>query len=164
MAGQPLLFYGMCTMYRIFGERGCQVLAGDKVIALATKWKSLYILEASITSSSHSAYISNAPEALDSSIPLSALITRTTMSRATLEVWHHRLGHANIKNVLKLEEKDMVTGMELTGPKDHDTSICEACTDVCGPMETTARTGHWYFVTYIDGHSHHQRVLCPCRS
>ena len=26
--------------------------------------------------------------------------------------------------------------------------------DVCGPMETTARRGYHYFVTFIDGHSH----------
>lgn len=77
------------------------------------------------------------------------------MSKATLEIWHRRLGHANIKNVLKLEEKDMVSGMEVIGSKDHNASTCKACSDVCGPMETTARTGHRYFVTYIDGHSHH---------
>ena len=27
--------------------------------------------------------------------------------------------------------------------------------DVCGPMETTARKGFHYFVTFIDGYSHH---------
>ena len=27
--------------------------------------------------------------------------------------------------------------------------------NVCGPMEMTARRGHHYFVTFIDGYSHH---------
>ncbi|MDR7986887.1 DDE-type integrase/transposase/recombinase, partial [Escherichia coli] len=27
--------------------------------------------------------------------------------------------------------------------------------DVCGPMQTQTRSGYRYFITFIDGHSHH---------
>ena len=111
---------------------------------------------------------------------LKASIVKSTPSKASLDTWHRRLGHAHIGSVLKLYEKEMVNGMEITGTTTHDT-ICTPCLegkqsrdpiphkstvenprilhrtylDVCGPMPTQSRTGHSYFVTYIDGYSHH---------
>ncbi|KAG0707295.1 hypothetical protein DFH29DRAFT_770665, partial [Suillus ampliporus] len=74
---------------------------------------------------------------------------------------------------------DMVNGMSLKGSSTHDKLICKAClegkqhhnpipmksnvenpcvlhqtySNVCGPMEMTACTGHRYFVTFIDAYS-----------
>ncbi|KIK91777.1 hypothetical protein PAXRUDRAFT_148724, partial [Paxillus rubicundulus Ve08.2h10] len=102
-----------------------------------------------------------------------------TASKASLETWHWRLRHVNIDSVLKLSQKDMVSRMEITGPMTHN-GVCKAClegkqhrepipqksmvedprilhwtySDVCGPMQTQAWTGHSYFVTYINGYSH----------
>jgi transposase InsO family protein len=75
----------------------------------------------------------------------------------------------------------MVNGMNIEGSNAHDKSICKAClegkqhrnpiltksnvenprvlhqtySDVCGPMETMARSSYRYFVTFIDAYSHH---------
>ena len=98
-----------------------------------------------------------------------------------IDTWHCRLAHINIDSVLRLDRKEMVSGMTITGERTHDGDLCKPCldrkqhcnpipdmlnvesqrvlhrtySDVCGPMETTACTGHRYFVTYIDAHSHH---------
>ena len=82
--------------------------------------------------------------------------------------------------MLKLYQKDMVNGMEITGTMTHDT-ICTPClkgkqnwdpiphkftvenpwilhrtySDVCSPMPTQSWTGQSYFMTYINRYSYH---------
>ena len=93
----------------------------------------------------------------------------------SLEVWHKRLGHLNVKSVKNLQS--MVGGMRvMEGSCDL---TCEACieskqarqpfpsdggtraakvlelvhSDVCGPMKTTSIGGARYFLTFIDDFS-----------
>jgi len=87
-------------------------------------------------------------------------------------LWHQRLNHLNMANLLKLEK--MVNGMNLKEVPLHH--VCEACieskhqrtsfpkderiraskllelmhSDVCGSMKSTSRGGAQYFITFID--------------
>ena len=145
------------------------------------KQNSLYLLAATPSPEDQMAYVVNGPStSLDPKLPLSALASRKTSSEADIDVWHRRLGHVNVQSILKLLKKRMVNGMAISDSKETHEDKCVPClegkqhravipsesnvesprvlhrtySDVCGPMETTARRGYHYFVTFIDGHSH----------
>ena len=96
----------------------------------------------------------------------------------SVEVWHHRLGHLDVRSIYALQS--MVKGINL-GKTSHPTTtlVCEACTEgkqyaakwgnneerlatkpleivhsgVCGPMRTTSIGGAKYFVIFVDDYS-----------
>jgi hypothetical protein len=110
--------------------------------------------------------------------PAIALATRTKASSADLTTWHRRLGHLNTDAVIQMQNKGMVTGMEITDSKPI-TTPCEPCikgkharaeiqkttetradtvlgrvfSDVCGPMPTKSHEGYQYFVTWVNDKS-----------
>jgi transposase InsO family protein len=164
-----------------FDGSTCKILANGRVAARARKQNSLYILELMPREMAR-AYIMQGPSAaLNPEASITALTSRTLTSSASLETWHRRLGHINFDAVSKLLQKDMVNGIKVIGPRTHNKAVCQPCldgkqhrdpipkksdvenpkvlhrtySDVCGPMETTARTGSRYFVTFIDAYSHH---------
>lgn len=164
-----------------FDGSTCKILANGRVAARARKQDSLYILEI-LPRKTARAYVLQGPSvALNPEASITALTSCMLTSSASLSTWHRRLGHINFDAVSKLLRKDMVNGIKVTGPSTHDKAVCQPClkgkqhrdtipkksdvenpkvlhrtySDVCGPMETTARTGSRYFVTFIDAHSHH---------
>ncbi|TFY53550.1 hypothetical protein EVJ58_g9393 [Rhodofomes roseus] len=120
--------------------------------------------------------------ASDPSPSLNLFMAKTETSRASLDTWHRRLGHINVDSVLKMVRKGMAKGMEIVGEtKQWVQAQCKPClvgkasrkpiakesdvenprifyrvySDYCGPMPTTARTGHRGFSTHIDAKAHY---------
>lgn len=100
-----------------------------------------------------------------------------TVAVSKTDLWHRRLGHLGIPNVVRLINGGLTSGkMEKVSAENQ---FCETCTlgkmarllydgtrpktsqplerihsDVCGPMETTAIDGSKYFVTFLDDYTH----------
>ena len=116
-----------------------------------------------------------------------ACVARDATHEHSLELWHKRLGHLNVKSVKTLQS--MVGGMQVT--KGTCDLSCEACiegkqtrppfpsdgarraakvlelvhSDVCGPMRTTSMGGARYFLTFIDDFSRKTWVfMLKCKS
>ena len=92
---------------------------------------------------------------------------------ASLEEWHHILGHVNTSDILKLEKA--VSDMKITGKKDFPCSTCvlskqpvfrsrepdERATaplqfvhsDLAGPIEPVARDGMRYVINFVDDYT-----------
>jgi hypothetical protein len=96
-------------------------------------------------------------------------------NKSKLQTWHERLGHLNVKEILKMESINPVFGI---GPLEKD-FVCEAClygkqcrlpfkssyrreslkpgdliySDVCGPMSHPSIQGAKYFVLFKDAAS-----------
>ena len=94
----------------------------------------------------------------------------------SLETWHHRLGHLNVRDVLELSKKGLAEGMSI---KSGDEQMsCDVCllgkmtalpfpkrsqrstgvldivhSDVWGPSRTESFKRKKYFVTFIDDYS-----------
>ena len=96
---------------------------------------------------------------------------------ADIDIWHKRVGHANVQRLRSMQTKELVTGL----PKfkvDGMQKICEACqfgkqtkhafphdknvsrnvldivhSDVWGPSKTMSMGGCRYYVTFIDDHT-----------
>lgn len=107
----------------------------------------------------------------------------TTESRSNVELWHCRLGHLNIKDLLECVRKGIVRGVQL-GPVDTNFKLeCEICakgkmtrkpfpkksekdtevleiihTDVCGPMRVESLSKAKYYVEFIDDRSRYCTV------
>ena len=164
-----------------FGCDSCRILDGNQVVGKGYKQNSLYLLAATPCLEDQTAYVVNGPSSsLDPELPLMALTSRKTSSEADLDIWHRRLGHVNVQSILKLLKKGMVDGMAISDSEEAHEGQCIPClkgkqhravipsesnvesprvlhrtySDVCGPMETTARRGYHYFVTFIDSHTH----------
>lgn len=129
--------------------------------------------------------------AVETAPPLIAMPAKAEKSsKATLATWHRRLGHLNVDSVVKMVRKGMVKGMDIIGSLKPKRSLaCAPClegkqsrspitkestvenprvlwrtfSDVCGPMDTAARTGHTSFVTHIDAKSHRGMVTLTKR-
>ena len=93
------------------------------------------------------------------------------------ELWHRRLGHANLHLINKLQRKELVRGLPRTRAEIDD--ICEACVkgkqtrtsfkskqditstrplelihmDLCGPMRTKSNGGKRYMFVIVDDYS-----------
>ena len=88
-------------------------------------------------------------------------------------MWHRRLGHLNMSNLKLIQEQEMVVGLPeikavkrvregcVLGKQCRKAFPREATTrtsiplelihsDICGPMQTTTKTGNRYFLTFID--------------
>lgn len=93
-----------------------------------------------------------------------------------VELWHARLGHANVQSIEGLFRNNSVIGLERKVRKH--TSNCEGClegkmtrstlrtrpekasavgevihSDLCGPMSFKSLGGSRYYVSFIDEHS-----------
>ena len=92
-------------------------------------------------------------------------------------IWHSRYAHLGHKNLSKLSDENMVTGLDYNSSKDHE--FCKPCaegkhhrtkfpkgggsranevlelvhTDVCGKMDVESLSGKEYFGTFIDDKS-----------
>ena len=110
-------------------------------------------------------------------------VAKTKRSKATLGIWHCRLGHIALDAIKQLSSHNMVTGMEI-GSNDATGHACIPClegkqtwddipkksttvhprilyrihSDLCGPMETESRQHEKYFLTFIDGNTHYMKV------
>ena len=98
--------------------------------------------------------------------------------------WHQRYGHLNITDLKKMENKNIVRGLNLNFPENTDTIDCEICakckihvkpfktstnratevldlihSDICGPMRTESLGGAKYFATFIDDHSRYTETV-----
>ena len=154
-----------------FNNQGCILVArSGEMIVTAPKVGNLYQLEFKTVNGSSTACVAQAAVVQDS-----------------MELWHKRLGHLNVKSVKALE--GMVGGMQVK--KATCDLACEACiegkqarkpfpsdgatraakvleivhSDVCGPMKTTSMGGARYFLTFIDDFSRKVWVLVlKCKS
>jgi len=103
---------------------------------------------------------------LDPTSHETALVARTKTSKATLGIWHRRLGHISLDAVKQLLRRNMVTGMDISSD-DTSGSTCVPClegkqtrdeipkesstkhprilhriySDLCGPMQKQLRQG-----------------------
>jgi hypothetical protein len=93
----------------------------------------------------------------------------------SLKLWHHRLGHLNYQDVIRLSKT--AEGIDLS---EHTipVEVCPGCSfgkmcrtpfpprsnratkpleiihsDICGPMQVSSRSGKRYFITFIDDHT-----------
>jgi len=111
-----------------------------------------------------------------------ALVARALpTSKATLELWHRRLGHISEDTIRKMVKTDAVKGMTILGSGKEDCSACRkgkqtrrdiphatheratevlgrVYSDLCGPMETATPEGFRYFITFTDDHSRYTRI------
>jgi len=163
-----------------FDDSTCKILANGKVVAVAHKRNSLYILQI-LPSERAQAYILQGPSpSLDPDTPMTVLTSRSLTLSTSLETWHWCLGHINFDSISKLIQKDMVNGIKVKGLSTHNKTVCQPClegkqhhnpiptksdiinprvlhhtySDVCGPMDTISCLGFRYFVTFIDAYSH----------
>ena len=99
-------------------------------------------------------------------------------SRDGLSLWHKRLGHNNIEDLLKL--KDQAIGLKIN---EHDLRTCDTCQlnkskklpvpkdsgkrakdvvelvhfDILGPINPEAVDGHRYAISCVDSFSRYQK-------
>ena len=110
--------------------------------------------------------------------PVTKEIASTVLEeRNDADLWHQRLGHLNKQQLIRIADKELVSGMRI--PKNAQLSFCEGCvegkmhrlpfkpvgeirstrklqlvhSDVCGPMHTESFGGQKYFVSFIDDYS-----------
>ena len=107
-----------------------------------------------------------------------ALVARSSSSKANVEIWHRRLGHLSTDTVVRMVKNGMVKGMEISGTATP-TTPCEPClkgkqtraeiqkttemcadtvlgcvfSNVCGKLATRSHCGFEYFVTFTDDKS-----------
>jgi len=152
-----------------FGTNMCEISKAGSVIRKAENRKGLWVLDGN-------------PVVPDPYV--------AHVAKASLSVWHKRLGHAMTHFVKKLLESSMVTGMELIDDStNHADGECIACikgkttwnvipkksdvenprrlhriySNVCGSFDIEGYSWSRYFVTFINGFSHYVRVK-PIRS
>ncbi|KIL57633.1 hypothetical protein M378DRAFT_16140, partial [Amanita muscaria Koide BX008] len=161
--------------------------SGD-LCGVAHEVDNLYILNATPIAPEHAYISHTTREIteesnLDSPALKAALVATVKKSKAGLHTWHRRLGHIAFNAIKKLFNQKMVKGMEINDDDAHE-STCVPClqgkqtrndipkesdtthprilyrihSDVCGPMETQSRQGERYFLTFIDGNTHHVKV------
>lgn len=88
-------------------------------------------------------------------------------------MWHRRLGHLNITNLLQTTQKGFIKGVDLEQPtekflwdvcfkgkmtfpkiSEREMTLLELIhTDVCGPMRIQSNGKAKSYVTFIDDHS-----------
>ncbi|GBE88792.1 Retrovirus-related Pol polyprotein from transposon TNT 1-94 [Sparassis crispa] len=159
--------------------------AQGRLSAIGYMRRNLYVLDVTtqLPERTYILQAKDLPPSYDDSMddpPLHAFVAKETTSSASAQVWHRHLGHISVDSVLKIVRKGMVKGMSIVGEKVSNVS-CKPClhgkqtrqpilkesdvknprilhrtySDVCGPMQTQTQSGHHYFITFIDGHTHH---------
>jgi transposase InsO family protein len=141
-----------------FGTDSCSITVDGIRVATATVQDGLYYVNSSAQSAA-------------------ALVSKAT---ETPELWHRRLGHLGYDNLAKLQQQQMVTGINVSSKaflEAKDSSVCEPCLmgkqtrqpfptsesdssrqlelvhmDVCGPMQESLG-GSRYLATFLDDYS-----------
>lgn len=133
---------------------------GDKVAAIGYRTQKLYVVDFNIIED----------DASDANLACQC-------NHSKDELWHRRLGHLGMKNVSKLVNSGMTTGVK--NKLSDKIPSCETCilgkqtrqpysgerpktcrplervhTDVCGPMPVTATDGSRYFISFMDDFTH----------
>ena len=106
--------------------------------------------------------------------PRRGLEAHPSQAKESMELWHQRMGHLGEDNLLKLQKKDMVKGLQ--GPFEGSVKgSCEGCkegkqhrepfpegervprkklelvqTDIKGPINPPCFGGYRYFLTFLD--------------
>ena len=148
-----------------FSSSGCKVSKGGTTLLTAPcKGDNIYYL---------------AGECQKSSTAAAALLSRA--SKETPELWHRRFGHLGYTNLAKLQQNEMVTGININAEAFKaagENGLCEPCVlgkqhrlpftasetvstrpldllhmDLCGPLAVTSKGGSKYFVTFLDDYS-----------
>ena len=169
------------TKVRFVGE-GCSILDQLKHVACEGNLRgNLYLMcitTISISELAHVAVLTSFPTKGED-IPEAALITDNSSSKASINVWHRRLGHLNTNDIICMARKGMTKGMEIIGGNNPSFHICEPCikgkqicaeihretdtcadvvlshifSDVCILFTTCSYQGFLYFVTWINDKS-----------
>ncbi|MCO5550467.1 hypothetical protein L7F22_003954 [Adiantum nelumboides] len=96
---------------------------------------------------------------------------------ADIEIWHKKIGHANVQRLKTMQSQELVTGLLVFKVADMQ-KVCEACqfgkqakasfphdkhvrknvlelvhSDVWGPAKTASIGGCRFYVTFIDEHT-----------
>ena len=96
---------------------------------------------------------------------------------ADIEIWHKRIGHANVQRLKTMQSRELVTGLPAFKVAEMQ-KVCEACqfgkqakaafphdkhatrnvlelihSDVWGPAKTASMGGCRFYVTFIDDHT-----------
>ncbi|GBE86218.1 Retrovirus-related Pol polyprotein from transposon TNT 1-94 [Sparassis crispa] len=159
--------------------------AQGRLSAIGYMRRNLYVLDMTtqLPERTYILQAEDLPPSYDDSMddpPLHAFVAKETTSSASAQVWHRHLGHISVDSVLKMVRKGMVKGMSIVGekvsnftckpclhgkqtrqpiPKESDVEnprvLHRTYSDVCGPMQTQMWSGHRYFITFIDRHTHH---------
>ncbi len=103
------------------------------------------------------------------------------VSKASLKLWHQRLGHISEDTIQRMANSGIAKGMKVDG---HGMGDCSAChkgkqtrnpiphttqdwsseilervfSDLCGPMETLSIKGYRYFITFTDDYSRYTYI------
>jgi len=166
---------------RFVGE-GCSILDQHKRVACEGDLRgSLYVMQITtlpISESAHIAVLDSFPTK-GKDPPEATLIADNLGSKASIDIWHRRLGHLNTDDVIRMVWKGMTRGMEISGGYTPSSQICEPCvkgkqtcaeirketdtqadlilgrifSDVCILFSTPSHQGFIYFVTWIDDKS-----------
>ena len=161
-----------CQLYTQTGELTCSGQLQDK----------LYVMDMRtvVPETARIARVDTFPAEGDEppAVAETALVARTSSSKADAQTWHRRLGHLSADTVMRMVKHGMVKGMEISG-KAALTSPCEPClkgkqtraeiskttetradttlgrvfSDVCGKLATRSHRGFEYFVTFTDDKS-----------
>src|SRR5260370_30821243 len=127
--------------------------------------------------STESAYITKHIESGKGNVK-TAQVTCMMTTSASVDVWHHRLGHISIDSIIKMSHSGMAKGMDMIGNKSDVSTYCEECevsghtrsvipketltqsnevlghifSDVC-EVQTVTHNEYRYFITFVDDHS-----------
>jgi len=116
-----------------FSDDECRIFCKQdrELCGIAKEVDGLFIVNAKPIIPEH-AYISRTMREISEDSDLdptsheTALVARTKTSKATLGIWHRRLGHISLDAVKQLLRRNMVTGMDISSD-DTSGSTCVPC-------------------------------------
>jgi len=113
-----------------FVGEGCSILNQHKRVACEGNLRrSLYVMRITTLSTSESAHIVvlDSFPAKGEDPPKAALIADNSGLKVTIDTWHRCLGHLNTDDVIRMAQKGMTQGMDITGGYTPSPQICEPC-------------------------------------
>jgi hypothetical protein len=124
-----VLQFAQCGTEMYFVREGCCILDQCKQVACeGNLWGNLYVMHITTITTAESArlVVLNSFPAEGEDPPETVLLMENSTLWATIDTWHHRLGHLNTDNMLCMVHKGLVKGMEITGGNPSST-VCEPC-------------------------------------
>ena len=113
-----------------FVGEGCSILDQRKIVACEGDLRgNLYVIRITtlpIPESAHIAVLDSFP-AEGEDPPEAALIADNSGSKASIDIWHRRLGHLNADDVIRMARKGLARGMVIIGNTSPSSHICEPC-------------------------------------
>jgi len=174
--------FAKCGSEMCFVGEGCSILDQRKIVACEGDLRgNLYVMRITtlpISESAHIAVLDSFP-AKGEDPPEAMLIADNLGSKASIDIWHQRLGHLNADNVIHMARKGLACGMVIIGNTSPSSHICEPCikgkqmraeirketdtradlilgcifSDVCILFSSQSCQGFLYFITWIDDKS-----------